>query len=145
MKRMGLIAAAALLLGGCATVEISSPGTLKGVDVKGAGGKADRVIMLANEGYYLFHSIPLAAGNVGWDGVNGGIKNGPAFFSDELCGDKMFAALGRYADSMNCDLIDIVINNKNEYRIGLFGVLDWFNTIIAYNGITYSAVLRPRK
>ena len=137
--------AAAVLVGGCTTVEISSPGTLKGVDVKGAGGRADRAIMLANEGYYLFQCIPLVAGDVTWDEKKGGIVNEISFFSDELAGDRMANAMFRYAESQNCDLVDLVINNRCDCKIGLFGFMDWFNTIVGYQGLCYSGVLSPRK
>ena len=137
--------AAAVLVGGCSTVEISSPGTLKGIDVKGAGGKADRAIMLGNEGYYLFHCIPLVAGDVTWDSRKGGIVDDIAFFSGELCGDRMANAMFRYAESQNCDLVDLVINNRTDCKIGLFGLMDWFNTIVGYQCVCYSCVLRPRK
>ena len=137
--------AAAVLVGGCTTVEISSPGSLKGVNVKGAGGQADRAIMLGNEGYYLFQCIPLVAGDVTWDSKKGGIVDEIALFSDELAGDRMANAMFRYAESQNCDLVDLVINNRTECKIGLFGLLDWFQTIVACRGVCYSGVLRPRK
>ena len=136
---------AAVLVGGCTTVEISSPGTLKGIDVKGAGGKADRAIMLGNEGYYLFQCIPIVSGDVTWDAKKGGIVNEISFFSNEIFGDRMANAMFRYAESQNCDLVDLVINNRCECKIGLFGVMDWFNTIVGYQGVCYSGVLRPRK
>ena len=137
--------AAAVLVGGCTTVEISSPGSLKGIDVKGAGGKADRAIMLGNEGYYLFHCIPLAVGSVEWDARKGGIVDEIAFFSNELAGDRMATAMFRYAESRNCDLVDVVINNKCESKIDLFSLMGWFNTVVACENVTYSGVLRPRK
>ena len=137
--------AAAVLVGGCTTVEISSPGTLKGVDVKGAGGKADRAIMLGNEGYYLFQCIPLVAGDVTWNERKGGIVNEILFFSNELAGDRIANAMFRYAESQNCDLVYLVINNRSDCKIGLFGLMDWFNTVVGYQGVCYSGVLRPRK
>lgn len=137
--------AAAVLVGGCTTVEISSPGSLKGMNVKGAGGKADRAIMLGNEGYYLFQCIPLVAGDVTWDSRKGGIVDEIVLFSDELAGDRMANAMFRYAESQDCDLVDLVINNRTECKIGLFGLLDWFQTIVACHGVCYSGVLRPRK
>ena len=137
--------AAAVLVGGCTTVEISSPGSLKGVDVKGAGGKADRAIMLGNEGYYLFQCIPLVAGDVTWNERKGGIVNEISFFSNELAGDRIANAMFRYAESQNCDLVDLVINNRSDCKIGLFGLMDWFNTVVGYQGVCYSGVLRPRK
>lgn len=86
MKKLIQMAAilAAVLIGGCTTVEISAPGSLSGVDVKGAGGKADRAIMLGNEGYYLFHAWPIVSGDVSWDAKKGGIADGISFFSDEM-------------------------------------------------------------
>ena len=137
--------AAAVLVGGCTTVEISSPGTLKGVDVKGAGGKADRAIMIGNEGYYLFQCIPLAAGDVTWDAKRGGIVDEISFFSNELSGDRMANAMFRYAESQNCDLVDLVINNRCECKIDLFSLMGLFNTVVGYQGVCYSGVLRPRK
>ena len=137
--------AAAVLVGGCTTVEISSPGSLNGVNVKGAGGKADRAIMLGNEGYYLFQCLPLVAGDVSWDAKAGGIVNEVSFFSDELAGDRMANAMFRYAESQNCDLVDLVINNRSDCKIGLFGLMDWFNTVVGYQGVCYSGVLRPRQ
>ena len=139
------VVAATVLVGGCTTVEISSPGSLKGVDVKGAGGNADRAIMLGNEGYYLFQSIPLVAGDVSWDAKKGGIVNGVSFFSDELAGDRMANAMFRYAESQDCDLVDLVINNRSECKIGLFGLMDWISTVVGCQGVCYSGVLRPRK
>ena len=137
--------AAAVLVGGCTTVEISSPGALKGINVKGAGGKADRAIMLGNEGYYLFQCIPIVSGGATWDAKKGGIVDEISFFSDELCGDRMANAMFRYAESQNCDLVDLVINNRTDCKIGLFGLMDWFNTIVGCHGVCYSGVLRPRK
>ena len=143
--KLAMVAAAGLLAAGCATVEISSPGSLKGVDVKGAGGKADRAIMVANEGYYLFQSLPLVAGDVSWVAGRNEIDGSAVFFSEELEGDKMLNAIGKYANSRDCDLVDVVIINKCECKIGLFGLMDWFNTVVGYQGGCYSGVLRSRK
>ena len=136
---------AAVLVGGCTTVEISSSGALKGVDVKGAGGKADCAIMLGNEGYYLFQRFPIVAGDVTWEAKKGGIVDGISFFSDEISGERMSNAMFRYAESRNCDLVDLVINNRSKCEIGLFGFKDWFSTIVGYRGVCYSGVLRPRR
>ena len=57
---------------------------------------------------------------------------------------KMLDAMRRYADSLNCDLVDIVVNDKNECPIGFLDITDIANTIIAYRSTTYSGVLCPR-
>lgn len=142
-RRMLLVAGSALVLGGCSTVEISSPKTLSALDVKGAGGKADRAIVIANDQYCLFQMIPLAAGSMTWIASEKGVDGTPAFFSDEL--SKMPDAVYRYAESMNCDLVDIVVNNRSVCGIGLFGLMDWFRTIVGCQSVTISGVLRPRE
>lgn len=145
MKASSLCAlTAAVLLSGCSTVIISSPGTLSGVDVKGADGKADRVIMVANEGYYLFQWLPLVAGDVTWDKKNNDISGGIKLFSHQLRGDRMLNAISRYAERENCDLVDIVVNNKNVCDVNFFSLSDLFHTIVGYQAITYSGVLRAK-
>ena len=143
-RRLGAAAALGLALGGCATVELSSPGSLSGVDVKGAGGKADRVLVLQNEGYYLFHSFPIVTGDVTWSAEDREIDGGIRFFSHQLSGDCMMTAMGRYAESLDCDLVDLVINNKTQKEFGFMSFLDFAKIVVGYNEISYSAVLRPR-
>ena len=145
MKRLFAGLALAALAAGCSSVVISSPGTLRGVDVNGAGGRADRVISISNEGYYLFHFIPLVSGSTFWNHKEKCMSNAPELFSNHLAGDKMMGAMCRYADSMDCDLVDLVVNDKNECPFGVLGVTDWFATVIAYRSITYSGVLCPRR
>jgi len=142
----GLFAGLALatMAAGCNTVVISSPGTLRGIDVNGAGGRADRVISISNEGYFLFHFLPLATGSTDWVPEEKRMSNGSEFFSNHLSGDRMMRAMCRYADSLDCDLVDIVVIDKNECPLGLMGIQDWINTVIAYRDITYSGVLCPR-
>lgn len=146
MKRFELFVLSSLLaLSGCSTVLISSPGSLSGVDVKGAKGGADRTIMVANEGYYFFQAWPIVSGSASWNSKAKEIFNDVEFFSEQLDGTQMVNIMSRYADSRNCDLVDVVINNRSQYNIGLFGVMDWFNTVIGYQAVTYSGVLRPRQ
>ncbi len=139
-----MIMAASVLLGGCSTVIISSPGTLSGVDVKGADGKADRVIMVANEGYYLFQWLPLVAGDVTWNEKDNDLSGGTKLFSNQLKADRMIEAISRYAARENCDLVDVVINNKCVCDVNFFGLSDLFHTIVGYQAITYSGVLRTK-
>lgn len=144
MRTLIVSLAAAAMVAGCSTVTMSSPGTLSGVDVKGAGGRADRVISISNEGYFLFHCIPLVTGSTEWSPSEKKLRNDVEFFSNQMTGEKMLAAMTRYAESMNCDLVDIVVIDKNSYPIGLFDLQGWANTILADRSITYSGVLCPR-
>ena len=145
MKTRRIFAALALVAAsGCATVRISSSDTLAGVDVKGAGGRANRAIMVSNGGIYLFHCMPIVSGSMEWVSGANGVRGGAELFSDNLASEKMMAALCRYADSLGCDLVDIVVNDKNECNVGFFDITDWANTLLAYRSITYSGVLCPR-
>lgn len=144
---LGLLLASA----GCTTVEISSPGTLKGVDVKGAGGMADRAIMVGNEGYFLFQRFPLVTGDVTWCRTRREIDGGIVLFRNGLSGDRMMTAICSYADSMNCDLVDLVVNDKTDYHTGSPGadplaIVGWLRElVIGSQSVTYSGVLRPRR
>ena len=144
MKRLFAGLALAALAAGCNSVVISSPGTLRGVDVNGAGGRADRVISISNEGYFLFHCLPIVTGSADWVPSEKRISSESDFFSNNLTGDRMMDAMCRYAASMDCDLVDIVVNDKNECPLGVMDVTDWFSTLIAYRAITYTGVLCPR-
>ena len=144
MKRLFAGLALAALAAGCNTVVISSPGTLRGIDVNGAGGRADRVISISNEGYFLFHCLPIVTGSTDWVPAEKRISGGSELFENHMTGDRMTDAMFRYAASLDCDLVDIVVNDKNECPLGLLGIQDWFNTVIAYRSITYSGVLCPR-
>ena len=145
MKRLFAGLALAAIAAGCNTVVISSPGSLRGIDVNGADGRADRVLSISNEGYFLFHCLPIFTGSMRWNPVEKRIRNDFEFFSNHLAGDKMMAAMCRYADSLDCDLVDIVVIDKNDCPLGLMGIQDWINTLIAYRDITYSGVLCPRR
>jgi len=144
MKRLFAGLALAALAAGCNSVIVSSPGSLRGVDVNGANGRADRVISISNEGYFLFHCLPLATGSTDWMPTERRISGGTELFANHMTGDKMTDAMFRYAASLDCDLVDIVVNDKNECPLGVLAVSDWFGTLIAYRSITYSGVLCPR-
>ena len=131
-------------LAGCNTVVVSSPGSLSGIKVHGAPNPADRVIMVANDGYFLFHCLPLVTGSMEWSPKDKALCNDMEFFTDHMKADKMLDAMRRYADSLNCDLVDIVVNDKNECPIGFLDFSDMANTVIAYRSTTYSGVLCPR-
>lgn len=136
MKGMTLAFAAALLLAGCNTVQISSPGALAGVDVKGAGGRADRVIMIGTDCYYLLWTLPLVSGNMtDWDGAEKRVENSVKLFSDEATPMKLQDMLYRYADSLDCDVTDIVYKFDDDAEI----------SVVQCQSANVSGVLVPRK
>lgn len=150
IRKISYFMVAALAFSGCASVEISSPGSLAGVDVKGAGASADCAIMVGNEGYFLFRRFPLVTGDVKWNRYRREIEDGVVFFTDGLSADRMMTAICGYADSRNCDLVDLVVNDKSDFHTGslgvdLFALVGWFKElIVGTQAVTYSGVLRPR-
>ncbi len=140
-----LSASAALFITGCASIEISSPDALAGVDIKGTQpGDINRVIVLENDGYFLFSYIPLAAGNMKWNPAAQDIKGGPCFFSSETVTQPMLDTLYHYAERENCDVIDVIINNRTEYGFDLTSMTGIFKAIIGCEPINVSGVLRYR-
>ena len=105
MKRLFAGIALAALAAGCNTVVISSPGTLRGIDVNGAEGRADRVLSISNEGYFLFHCLPIATGSTDWIPAEKRISGGVELFENHMTGDRMTDAMFRYAASPNSDWI----------------------------------------
>ncbi len=140
-----LAVGAALFMTGCASVEISSPNALDGVEIKGSKpGDINRVIVLENDGYFLFSYIPLAAGNMKWSAANQDIKGGPCFFSSETVTQPMLDSLYHYAERENCDVIDVIINNRTEYGFDLTSLMGLFKAVIGCEPINVSGVLRQR-
>lgn len=136
MKKMFFGLSAALLLVGCNTVAVSNPGSLAGIDVKGARGKADRIVTLGTECYYLLWSLPLVSGNMtDWDTAVNKPKNTVSFFADETSLKKLKDMLYRYADSHDCDVCDIIYECEDDADVNF----------IQSRSASVSGVLVPRK
>lgn len=136
MKKMLLGLSAALLLAGCNTVAVSNPGSLAGIDVKGTGGRADRVVTLGTECYYLLWSLPLVSGNMtDWDNESKAPKNTISLFADETSLVKLEDMLYRYADSYGCDVCDVIYECDDDADVGF----------IQSRSASVSGVLVPRK
>lgn len=131
----------AALCAGCSTVAISKPGTLAGIDVKGAGGQADRTLCVSNEGYFLFNSLPVFSSSMAWNEKSKGINpSAVSFFKDETALSRVAEVFYRYADRENCDVVDVVVDNRTTYPLG-FNLLD----LMMRHEICITGVLKPRK
>lgn len=136
MKKLFFGLSAALLFAGCNTVAVSNPGSLSGIDVRGAGGRADRVVTLGTECYYLLWSLPLASGNMSdWDAAAKAPKNSVSFFADETSLRKLEDMLYRYAESHGCDVCDIIYECDDDADVNF----------IQSRSASVSGVLVPRK
>ena len=145
MKKLMVPALAALLLAGCNTVAISSSGSLKGIDVKGAGGQADRTLCVGNEAYFLFNTLPLFSSSMDWDDeINGVNTHSLSFFTDDTSLERVSAAFYRYAERENCDVVDIVIDNQTKYPIALSSYGAILGNLVSVHDMYVTGVLRPR-
>lgn len=135
--------AAAVLVGGCSTVKMSERGSLAGVDVEGAGGKAERTLCVGNEGCFLFNTIPLISGDMDWNAKKKGIDTWAlSVFKNETTVQRLTDAFYRYAESENCDVVDVVVDDRTQYPIG---ITDFEKYIFMSHELYVTGVLKPRK
>lgn len=135
--------AAAVLVGGCSTVKMSERGSLAGVDVEGAGGKAERTLCVGNEGCFLFNTIPLISGDMDWKAEKKGIDTWAlSVFKNETTAKCLTDAFYRYAESENCDVVNVVVDDRTQYPVG---ILDLWTCLFTTHELYVTGVLKPRK
>lgn len=136
-------ASAAMLFAGCSTVAISEKGSLKGIDVKGAGGQADRTLCVGNEGYFLFNTIPLFSSSMDWDESLHGIDSSSlSLFKNETTAQRLTDAFYKYAERENCDAVDVVVDSKTSYPLALS---EFVTYVVAKHELFVTGVLKPRQ
>lgn len=111
---------------GCASVEISQPKSLKGIDILGATTKADRQVVVRCTGFH-FVSATFLVGDLRWDEKKRDINGGFRWFYDCNTHD-CYRVLQEVANRENSDLVDVILNESSS--IG-------FNTT-SYQGIFYA-------
>ena len=138
-----LIAAVAVLITGCATITSTPYDKLEGVKLAGTNGKPSEVVFIETTGFYILWQVPLFSGDIRWNSEKKNIEGGVSFFKDHVNLANLQNAITNYADSRNCDLVDVTYNDTNACyagasEIGLIGALFGSATI------NVSAVLVPR-
>ena len=122
MKKMMQIGAAAIIASmaaGCASVKYSSPGMLDNVSVKGIEGrKAGQTVLINTTGFYMFWTIPLVSGDLRWNEQKKSIEGGTSFFRDQVGVDELQTALLKIAETRNCDLADIYVQDSDSSYAG---------------------------
>ncbi len=144
MKTILPLCLAAFLGAGCASVEITPKGTLRGLDVQGANGKADRQVAISCGGYYLFDRWPLVCGDVRWNDAKNDWNGGSAWFNDVGNLAAAHALLLKIAERENCDLCDVVYNDHSNTKLDLTSLQGWVSLLVNCTEISASAVLVPR-
>ena len=138
-----LIAAVAVLITGCATITSTPYDKLDGVKLAGTNGKPSEVVFIETTGFYILWQVPLFSGDIRWNSEKKNIEGGVSFFKDHVNLANLQNAITNYADSRNCDLVDVIYNDTNASyaeasETGLIGALFCSATI------NVSAVLVPR-
>jgi hypothetical protein len=138
-----LCVAFAVLITGCATITSTSYDTLDGVKLDGTDRKPSEVVFIESTGFYILWAVPIFSGNIKWNSEKKNIEGGVSFFKDNISLAYLQNAITNYADSRNCDLVDVIYNDTNASyaeasETGLIGALFCSATI------NVSAVLVPR-
>ena len=138
-----LCVAFAVLITGCATITSTPYGALEGVKLEGTDGKPSEVVFIESTGFYILWAVPLFSGDIRWNSEKKNIEGGVSFFKDHLSLTNLQNAITNYADSRNCDLVDVIYNDTNTSyaeasETGLIGALFGSSTI------NVSAVLVPK-
>ncbi len=138
-----LIAAFVVLVTGCATITSTPYDTLDGVQLDGTDRKPSEVVFIESTGFYILWQVPLFSGDIRWNNKKKSIEGGVSFFKDHVSLANLQNAITKYADSRNCDLVDVIYNDTNASyaeasEVGLIGALFGSATI------NVSAVLVPR-
>lgn len=141
-----LPAAAALALAvcsGCATISTTKAGRLDGIVVKGAAGQPREHVCLTTTGEHMFWAIPLGSGRFRWNEETKTMETETAWFQDNVGINELQEALLKYADSRNCDVVDIsFVDSDTSYAgvsyEGIIGIL------FGSSSMGVSGVLVPR-
>ncbi len=145
--KTGLHAAAFAALAafsGCATISTSQAGRLEGIGVKGADGAPHEHVCLSTTGEYMLWTIPFGSGRFRWNEETKTLETETAWFSDCVGVAELQDALLKYADSRNCDVLDVSyfdgdVSYAGASYEGLLGIF------FGSSSMGVSAVLVPRK
>ena len=128
---------------GCATITSTSPGKLDGIKFKGTDGTPSQLVFIDCTGFYILWVVPLVSGDVRWNNEKKTIEGGFSLFKDHVSRENLQKAITNYADSHNCDLLDITYNDSGTSyagvsQTGIIGIL------FGSTDLSVSAVLVPR-
>ena len=145
-RPLAFVGAMALLAGaaGCATVYRTAPGSLTGMGYKGVGSTPLEQVYITTEGYYCLWSIPIMSGDLRWNEEKQSINGGTRLFCDMVSAAELQNALLKIAESRDCDVIDMVIDDSDTSYAGVSyeGAVGVF---FGSSHIGVSGVLVPKK
>ena len=144
LAKIGVVALAASMAAGCATVTYSSPGSLDGISVRGVDGKVGQAVLIDTSGYYMFWTIPLVSGDLRWNDEKKSIEGGTACCSDQVGVEELQTVLLKIAETRNCDLADVNYFDGDSSYAGLsYGGA--VGSCFGSSHMSVSAILVPRR
>ena len=140
----GIVAMFLAGVAGCAEVYRTTPGSFASMDYKDAGTTPLEHVYITTTGYYCLWSIPLASGDLSWNAEKQSINGGTCFFSDQVGATELQNALLKIAESRDCDVIDMVVDDSDTSYAGVSyeGVIGVF---FGASHIGVSGVLVPKE
>ena len=139
---------AAILVGGCSTVERTSPGIMEKFDVVGSDVPAAETVLIRNSGWTLLYFIPGLFGDVTWDPKandgKGDINGGLWLFRDKCNVADCYETLQKMAEQQNCDLTNVTLVDNSLISLGFTGYMEFLGCFVEGNDVMVSGVLRPR-
>lgn len=144
LAKIGVVALAASMAAGCATVTYSSPGALDGISVKGVDRKVREVVLIDTYGFYMFWTIPIVTGDLRWNAEKKSIEGGSSFFNDQVGIKELQSALLKIAEVRNCDLADVNYFDGDASYAGV-SYEGAVGTCFGSSRMSVSAILVPRK
>lgn len=108
----GALAAFSLIASGCASVEMSSPESLAGINIYGTSTKADRMVVIRNSGFY-FLGMTIVSGDLSWNEETEDINGGWSITRDQARIADCYRALQFVADREERDLADVTFHENS--------------------------------
>ena len=140
--------AAAILVGGCSTVERTSPGIMEKFDVAGSDIPATETVLVRNSGWTLLYFIPALFGDVTWEpkanGGKGGINGGLWLFRDKCNVSDCYETLQKLSEQQNCELTNVTLVDNSLISLGFTGYMEFLSCFVESNDVMVSGVLRSR-
>ncbi len=137
-----LALAVALAFAGCANVDVSSPGSLSGVNIHGSPTQADRQVVVRNSGVHLFWTFTLESGDLRWDDETNDIKGGIVLFDDYCGNDDCYKVLQQIAKREKCDLVDVIFTESTTSGFNCSSYAGLFGGIVGTYDVQACGVLR---
>ena len=143
-----VVIATAALVGGCSTVERTSPGIMQKFDVAGSDVQATETVLIRNSGWTLLYFIPGLFGDVTWEpkanGGKGDINGGLWLFRDKCNVSDCYETLQKLSEQQGCDLTNVTLVDNSLISLGFTGYLEFLGCFVESNDVMVSGVLRPR-